>query len=70
MTSNSFFAAWTRIAGVVVTKESDMSSYFPEAGKLNGSYVDMCSYVAGPSISGLGDLFELSYLVLLLFPHY
>ena len=32
--------------------------YFPEAGNLNGSDVDMCSDVAGSSSSGSGDLFE------------
>ena len=52
-----------------------MVSYFPEMGNLNGSNVDMCSDVAEPSISGSGDLFELSDRsnktldpVLLLFP--
>ena len=33
---------------------------FPEAGNLNGSNTDMRSDVAGPSISGSGDLFDLS----------
>ena len=37
-----------------------MASYFPTAGNLNGSNADMCSDVAGPSSSGLGDLFEIS----------
>ena len=36
-----------------------MASYFPEAGNLNGSNADTCSYVAGPLSSNLGDLFEL-----------
>ena len=45
---------------VVVTHEFNMASYFPEEGNLNGSNVDMCSNVTGPSISGSGDLFELS----------
>ena len=45
---------------VVVTHELNIPSYFPEAGNLNGSNADMFSDVAGPSISGLGDLFELS----------
>ena len=43
-----------------LTHEFNMASYFPEAGNLNGSNADMCSDVAGPSISGSGDLFELS----------
>ena len=47
------------IVVVVVTQEFNMRSYFPEAGNLNGSNADMCSDVAGPSISGVGDLFEL-----------
>ena len=34
---------------VVVTNESDMASYFPKAGNLNGSNADMCSDEAGPS---------------------
>ena len=64
--------------GVVVTKKSNMASYFPEAGNLNSSNTDMCPDVAGPSSSGSGDLFEVSYRlfhldlaldpVLLLFP--
>ena len=37
-----------------------MESHFPKAGNLNGSNADMCCYVADPSNSGLGDLFELS----------
>ena len=45
---------------VVVTHEFNVASYFPEAGNFNGSNADMCSDVAGPSISGSGDLFELS----------
>ena len=42
------------------SNDSNMASYFPEAGNLNGSNSDMCSYVVGPSSSGPGDLFELS----------
>ena len=42
------------------TDESNMASYFPEEGNLNGRNTDMCSDVAGPSSSGSGDLFELS----------
>ena len=45
---------------VVVKHEVNMASYFPEVGNLKGSNADMCSDVAGPLISGLGDLFELS----------
>ena len=37
-----------------------MASYFPEAANLNGSNADICSDVAGPWISGSGNLFELS----------
>ena len=44
--------------GVVVTNESNMASYFSEAGNLNSSNVDVCFYVAGPSNSGLVDLFD------------
>ena len=42
---------------VVVTHELNMASYFPEARNLNESNGDICSDVAGPSISGSGDLF-------------
>ena len=59
MTSNNAFAAQTCIVGIVVTDESNMASYSPEAGNLNGSNADMCSDVAGRSSSGSGDLFEL-----------
>ena len=45
---------------VVVTHESNMASYFPEAVNLNGSNPYMCHDVAGPSSSDLSDLFELS----------
>ena len=45
---------------VVVTHESNMAAYFPEAGNLNGRNVDLCFDVAGPSSSGSGNLFELS----------
>ena len=55
MTSNNAFAARTCIVGVVVTNESNMVSYFPEAGNLNGVNADMCSDVAGLSSSGSGD---------------
>ena len=37
-----------------------MVSYFPEAGNLNRRNAEMCSDVAWPSSSGLGDLSELS----------
>ena len=46
---------------VVVMNETNMVSYFPQAANLNGSNADMCFHVAGPSNSGAGDLFELSY---------
>ena len=46
--------------GVAITNKSNVTSYFPEAGNLNGSNADMCSDVAGPSSSGSGDLSELS----------
>ena len=45
---------------VVVTHESNMASYFPEEGNLNGKSTGMCSDVAGTSSSGSGYLFELS----------
>ena len=60
LTSNNAFAARTCTVGVVVTHESNMASYFLEAGNLIGSNSDMCSDVAAPSSSGWGDLFELS----------
>ena len=40
---------------VVITQESNIASYFPEAGNLNGSNVGMCFDVAEPSNSGSGD---------------
>ena len=46
------------IVGVVVTNETNMASFFPEAGNFNASNADMCSGVAGPSSSGSGDLFD------------
>ena len=51
--------------------ESNMASYFPEAGNLNGSNADICSDVAGPSSSGwvICLSFQIGLdLVLLLFP--
>ena len=39
MTSNNDFVAGTYIVGVEVTNESNMASYFREAGNLNGSNV-------------------------------
>ena len=54
------FAARTCIVVVVVTHESSVASYFPEAGNLNGRNGDMCSDVAGTSSSLSRDLFELS----------
>ena len=47
------------IVVVVVTHVFDMASYFPAKGNLNGSNAKICSDVAGPLISGSGDLFEL-----------
>ena len=58
MTLNNAFAARKCVVGVVVTNESNVASYFPEAGNLNGSSADMCSDLAGPSTSGSDDLFE------------
>ena len=55
-----FFAARTCIVVVVVTHESNMASYFPEAGNLNSGNGDICSDVAGPSYKGSRDLFALS----------
>ena len=59
---------------VFVTHESNVASYFFEAGNLNSSYAYMCSDVAGPSISGSGDVFELSdrsnTTYFYYFPHY
>ena len=46
--------------GVVATNESNMASYFPEAGILNcsnGGMFSDCS-VTEPSSSGSGDLFD------------
>ena len=57
---NNAFVARTCTVGVVVAYKSNMATYFPEAGNLNDGNVDMCSDVAGPSSSGLSDLFELS----------
>ena len=45
MTSHNAFAARTCIVGVVITNESNMAWYFPEAGNLNGSNAGMCSDV-------------------------
>ena len=42
---------------VVVTHEFNMASYIPEAGNLNVTSADMCSDVAGTSISGSGNFF-------------
>ena len=59
---------------VVVTNESNMASYFPEAGNLDGNNADMCSDVTGPSRSSSVDLFELSdgsnKTIILLFPQH
>ena len=44
------FASRTCIVVIVVTHESNMASYFPEGGNLNGRNADMCSDVAGPSL--------------------
>ena len=45
----------------VVTNESNMASYFHEAGNLNGCNADMCSDMTGPSSSGSGALFDFGY---------
>ena len=37
-----------------------MALYFPKAGNLNDSNAHVGSNVIGPSISGSGNLFELS----------
>ena len=55
-----YFPARMCIVGVVVTKESNMASYFPKAGNVNGSNADVCSDVAGPSSSVSGELFYFS----------
>ena len=47
------------IVGVVATNEYNMTSYFSKARNLNGSNADMCSDVAGPLSSGVGDLGKL-----------
>ena len=41
MMTNNAFAAWLCIVGVVVTNKSNLPSYFPEAGDLIGSDVDI-----------------------------
>ena len=41
--------------------EFNKALYFLEAGNVNGRNADMYSDVAAPSISGSGNLFELSY---------
>ena len=43
----------------VVMHEFNMASYFLEAEKINGRNADMCSDMAGPSISGSGDLLSI-----------
>ena len=43
-----------------IPNESNIASYFPEAGNINGSNADMCSDAAGPLSKGQGDLFVLS----------
>ena len=54
------FLQLERALGYVVTHEFNMASYFPDAGKLNGSNADMCFDVTGPSMCGSGDSFEIS----------
>ena len=39
------------IVGVVVANESNMALYFPEAGNLNDSNIDMFSNVAGRRVA-------------------
>ena len=63
MTSNTMLSRLERersIVEVVITNESNLALYFPEAGNLNDSNADMCSDVARPSSSDSGDLFDLS----------
>ena len=51
------------MVGDVVTNESNMASYFPEEGNLNGSIADMTCILMwiGRGVDrGSGDLFELS----------
>ena len=59
---------------VVVRHESNMASYFPEAGNLNDSNADICSDVTGPTSSSSGNLFKLSdrsnCTYFYYFPHY
>ena len=59
MKLNNALAYWTCIVGVVVTNESYMASFFPEADNLNGNHADMCSNVAGPSSSASGNCLSL-----------
>ena len=74
MTLNNAFAPRKCIVVVLVTHESNIGSYFPEVGNLNDRNADMCTFVAGPSSSGSGDLFELSdrpnTTYFYYFPHY
>ena len=42
-----------------------MASYFSEVRNLKGGHADMCSYVAEPSCTGSGDLFELQEVQIL-----
>ena len=44
----------------VVTHESNIVSYFHEAGNLSDSNAGMCSDMTEPSGSGTDDLYELS----------
>ena len=62
------------IVVVVVTHESNVASYFFDAGNLNGSNAYLCSDVAGSLRSGSEDLLELSDRLnttyFYYFPHY
>ena len=60
---NNALAARTCIVVVVVMNESNMASYFPEAGNLKGRSADMCSDAAGPSrsCSELSDMSNTTY---------
>ena len=72
ITSSIAFAAGTCIVGVVVTNKSNTVSSVPEAGNLNVSNAYICSDVAGPWSSGLGDLFDFGFSSRhrTIFPHY
>ena len=45
------FCGSNGIVGVVVTNDSNMVSFFPEVGNLNGSNANICSDVAGHQVA-------------------